>query len=103
MVYFLVVVFVIYFIYTLNFAIKFNEARLPLSSSQKLMHNFLIWMIPFFWIMILKGMLEPTPGSAKYKKSKPHGNLYESGIGIFGDDEHHHHHHGDGGHGGDGD
>ena len=102
--YFLGIVFVTYFIYTLNFAIKFNQTQTTFNSSQKLMHNFLIWMIPFFWIIILNGMMEPTPGSAKYKKSKSGGGFYESGIGIFGPDEEHHHHGDDGhGHGGDGD
>jgi hypothetical protein len=80
-----------------------SKAATPFNSSQKLLHNFLIWLIPFFWIIIVKGLIEPTPGSAKYKKSKPEGGFYESGIGIFGHAEDHHHHHNNDGHGSGGD
>jgi hypothetical protein len=54
-------------------------------------------MIPFFWIMILKAIIEPTPGSAKFKKTKPNAHFYESGIGIWGHDGGHNHHTDEGG------
>ena len=90
MTYFLVIVLVIYFIYTLNFAIKFNRTNTIFDDKQRLLHNFLIWMIPFFWIMIITAMTKPTPGSAKFKRTKPGGGFYESGIGILGHDENNH-------------
>ena len=93
--------FAVYFIYTLNFAIKFNRTNTAFSGNQKLVHNFLIWIIPFFWIMIVKTMTKPTPGSDKFKKTKLDSGFHESGIGIFGNDDGHHHN--DGGHGHDGD
>jgi hypothetical protein len=99
MIYFLTILFAVYFIYTLSFAIKFNRTNTVFSDNQRLLHNFLIWIIPFIWIMIIKTMTIPTPGSGKFKKAKPSG-FYESGIGIFGHDDGHHH--GDGGHGDDG-
>jgi hypothetical protein len=55
-------------------------------------------MIPFFWIMIIKAMIKPTPGSGKFKKTKPSAGFYESGIGIWGHDDGHNHH-SDEGHG----
>lgn len=102
MIYFLTIVFVIYAIYTLNFALKFNRTNTIFNDNQMLMHNFLIWIIPFFWIMILKAMIKPTSGSSKFKKTKPGAGFHESGIGIWGHDDGHNHHGDDGnGHHGD--
>lgn len=90
MIYLLITALSIYFIYTLNFAIQFNKTTV-FNKNQKLIHNFLIWIIPFFWIIVVKSMIAPTPGSDKLKKTKSKGRFYESGIGIWGlDDEHHH-------------
>ena len=92
MIYFWTFAFVIYIIYTLNFAIKFNRSNAIFNDNQMLLHNFLIWIIPFFWIMIIKAMIKPMPGSAKFKKTKPEPGFYESGIGILGHDDGHNHH-----------
>lgn len=75
----------VYFIWTLRFAIKFNQTDVFYNKKQKLIHNVFIWLFPFFWIMILKKMAEPTPGTANNKKTKEKGHFYESGIGIWGD------------------
>ena len=75
----------IYFIYTLRFALKFNRTDSFFNKRQKLLHNVLIWLVPFLWIMILKTISEPTPGTAKNKKTKDKGSFYESEIGIWGD------------------
>jgi hypothetical protein len=90
MIYLLTVTFIIYFIHTLNFAIKFNRSTNVFSRNQKLLHNFLIWIIPFIWIIIIKGVTEPTPGSNKFKKTKQEDGFYESGIGVNGHDSNHH-------------
>jgi hypothetical protein len=46
----------------------------------------LIWLIPFFWIVIIKTMTKPTPGSVNYnKKTKDKGTFSESGLGLWGD------------------
>ena len=102
MIYILTIVFAVYFICTLNFAIKFNKTNTVFSDNQKLLHNFFIWIIPFFWIMIAKAMAKPTPGLDKFKRTKLDSGFHESGIGIYGHDDEHHHH-GDGGNGHDGD
>ena len=106
MIYFLGLIFLVYLIVTLNFAIKLNKSVTHLTDNQLLLHNILIWVIPFFWIIILKAILPPTPGSSKSKKNKTKssGGFYESGIGIWGaGDGHDHHADGGGdGHSGDG-
>jgi len=85
----------------LNFAIKLNKSVTHLTDNQLLLHNILIWVIPFFWIIILGSILPPTPGLSKSKKGKSNGSFYESGIGIWGA-ANGHDHHTDGGHGDDG-
>jgi len=89
--YFLITFFIIYLAYTLNFAIKFNNAQTYLTDNQKLYHNILIWLISFFWIIIVKGIIRPTPGSGKFKKTKSDPGFYESGIGFWGYGEGQHH------------
>ena len=54
-----------YFVYTFLFALKFNRADTYYSKKQKLMHNIIIWIFPFFWIILLKFM--STASSDKYK------------------------------------
>lgn len=83
--YFLFVLLIIYFIWTLRYTIKFNRANSFFDKRQKLIHNVLIWVIPFLWIMILKTIMRPTPGTASLKKTKNKGHFYESGIGFLGD------------------
>jgi len=100
MIYFLGLIFVIYLIFTLNFAIKLNKSVTHLTDNQLLLHNILIWVIPFFWVIVLGSILPPTPGSSKSKKGRSNGGFYESGIGIWGATDGHDH--ADGGHGDDG-
>lgn len=83
--YFLFGLLIVYFILTLSFAIKFNKTDVFFNKRQKLIHNVLIWLFPFIWIMILKTILKPTPGTANNKKAKNKGSFYESEIGIWGD------------------
>ena len=78
MIYLLITVLAIYLVYTLNFAIKFNRTSPIFNDNQKLIHMFLIWIIPFFWIMIIKTMMKPTPGSDKFKKTKPEADFKEN-------------------------
>jgi hypothetical protein len=84
MIYFLGLIFVVYLIFTLNFAIKLNKSVTHLTDNQLLLHNILIWVIPFFWVIILGAILPPTPRSSKFKKTKTKSNsgFYERGIGI---------------------
>lgn len=87
MIYLLTIFLIFYLVYTLNFAIKFNRANAVFNSNQMLLHNILIWIIPFLWIMIVKAMSTPTPGSYEVKKKKGNAGFHESGIGIFGHED----------------
>jgi hypothetical protein len=64
---------------------RFNKTDVYFDERQKLFHNFLIWVIPFIWIMIIKTITKPTPGSANYKKTNDKGTFSESEIGIWSD------------------
>jgi hypothetical protein len=71
-----------YIVWTLAFAIKFNKTDNYFDKGQKRIHNVLIWLVPFIWIMIIKTITKPTPGSANYNKTDK-GSFSESGIGIW--------------------
>ena len=104
--YLLIGLLTVYILWTLNFVIKFNRTDKFFNKGQKIFHNILIWAIPFVWIIILKNITKPTPGSHNFKKTKDKRTkdkspFYESGIGIWGfDDGHRDQHHNDGGHSG---
>jgi hypothetical protein len=82
MIYFiLTVVILFYLIFTFNFALEFSKGDTCFTDKQKLVHQILIWVIPFFWIVIVKALVKPTPGSHEYKKKDEDGGFYESGLG----------------------
>jgi hypothetical protein len=89
------VAFLIYGIYTLRFALVFNRtADTYFNKKQKTLHNILIWLIPFFWIMIVKTVASSPTQTKNSRKSRSKGKFYESGIGIWGSDEGNHSSHG---------
>ena len=71
----------VYVVWTLRFALKFNKTDKSFGTRQKLIHNVLIWLIPFFWIIIIKAMTKPTPGSHNFRKKGDEDSFYESGLG----------------------
>lgn len=100
--YILWVAFLAYGIYTLRFALIFNRtADIYFNKKQKVLHSILIWLIPFFWIMIVKTVASPPVETKHSKRGRSNGKFYESGIGIWGSDEGNHSSHG-GGHCSDG-
>jgi hypothetical protein len=74
-----------YIVWTLRFAIQFNTSDRYLYQKQKLLHNFLIWLVPFIWIMMLKTMASPTPGSSDKRRVRDKGAFSESGLTSWGD------------------
>ena len=76
---------IFYIVWTLRFAIKFNKTDIYFNKGQKILHNILIWLIPFIWIMIIKTITKPTQGSVNYNKTKDKGTFSESGIAFWGD------------------
>jgi len=96
--YLLGITFLAYLIYTLRFAVLFNKtADTYFSKKQKALHNILIWVIPFFWIMIVKAVASPHPTPGNSNRTRHKGRFYESGLGIWGHSEDHHSDH-EGGH-----
>lgn len=79
--FFLIALTLVYLLYTLNFAIKFNAMDTCFTDKQKLTHEILIWVIPFFWIIIVKTIMKPTPGSHEIRKKDEDEGFYESGLG----------------------
>jgi len=75
----------IYLIWTLIFTIKFNRTDIYFNRKQKIVHNILIWLIPFIWIMLIKTMTKPLPGSQGANRKNDKGSFYESGIRIWSD------------------
>jgi len=70
-----------YVIYTINFALKFSKMDTRFSGKEKSAHQILIWVIPFFWIIIIRTLMKPTPGSHEFRKKDEDGGFYESGLG----------------------
>jgi hypothetical protein len=77
---FIVISFLFYIIYTLLFSIKFNKKNIYYNGRQKIVHNILIWIIPFLWITFLKVIMKPTLGSENYEKKTIQNN---SGIEFY--------------------
>lgn len=46
------------------------------------MHSILIWLFPFVWIMILKSILKPTPGSYTFKNKKDPDKMDDNTSGL---------------------
>jgi heme/copper-type cytochrome/quinol oxidase subunit 2 len=56
-----------YIIYTFLFALKFNKTNIFYNTKQKRIHNIMIWLVPFLWIILLKVIAKPVPGSEEFK------------------------------------
>ena len=76
---------VFYFLYTLRFAIVFNQKDVFFSGRLKLLHNIGIWLVPFIWIAVLKQLSKPTLGSHQFRKKKPGEDDYSLESGSGGD------------------
>lgn len=66
---FLIGLVLFYLIYSLAYTIKFSNNRL-ITGRVRIFHFLMIWLIPFFWIWLLKLILRPTPGSAEFEVKK---------------------------------
>jgi hypothetical protein len=64
-----IIVFIIYLIYTIRYAITFSKNTI-FEGKRKKLHSILIWIIPFAWIMLLKSILKRTPGSHEFQDKK---------------------------------
>jgi hypothetical protein len=67
---------VVYFLYTLSFALKFNKLSNKFFSKRlRLFHLIMIWLIPFIWIIILKAIMRPYNGLKKNDNTKDIPNI----------------------------
>lgn len=85
----LIVVSVFYLFYTLSFAIFFYRvSNLIFSRRLRLFHSIMIWIVPFFWIMILKAisrgtLLNKTKKIGRATSSSIHDTGWDIGIYHF--------------------
>lgn len=78
---FLVIIILIYIYYTLKFHSKIWNSPM-LNKSQKRINIFMIWIMPFVWYYLIKGIIKPSRIMTKKDRKKRKGQFYESGIGI---------------------
>lgn len=65
----LALLIVFYLVYTIRYAIKFKNNNY-FTGRRKTFHSVMIWLFPFFWILILKSFVKPIPGSYEFKDKK---------------------------------
>ncbi len=80
MIYFLIAISLAYLIYTLNFTLKFNKTNIYFTKNQKVLQIILMWLIPFLWIIIIKTIIKPTPGSDHFIKKKDDDGSFKGGA-----------------------
>jgi hypothetical protein len=51
------------------------------TNRQKRIHILLIWILPFFWFWLIKGLIKPTEIMTKDKRKIDKSSFHESGIG----------------------
>ena len=60
---------IFYLIYTIKFTIEFRK-NILFSKNIKVLHYILFWVIPFFWILLVKNMSKDTKGTDYYYKNR---------------------------------
>jgi hypothetical protein len=73
---------IFYLVYSFRFSRTFVKS-IYFTGAIKTFHLFMIWLVPFLWIFILKSVTKPTAGSNKFEdKSNPESST-ECGLGIW--------------------
>jgi len=78
------VLFIFYVAYSFRFSQTFMKS-IYFTRRIKTFHLIMIWLVPFFWIFILKSVTKPTPGSGKFENKASPEPSTESGLGIWMD------------------
>ena len=73
---------VVYLVFTVRYLIQFNRIKY-FSGWLKGFHILMMWMVPFLWIILLKGLFQPTPASCEYPDKKGPDSMSECGKGIW--------------------
>lgn len=63
------ITFVGYLIFTARYFILLQK-EIIFSKRMKIIHSILIWLIPFVWILLLKGLAKRIPGSHEVEKKE---------------------------------
>jgi hypothetical protein len=58
-----------YLIYTIKYSFVFKKNPF-FTGRRKAFHAIMIWLFPFCWILILKSLFKPTPGSSSFQDKK---------------------------------
>ncbi len=82
MIYFIIIISLTYIIYTLNFTLKFNKTNIYFTKNQKTLQIILMWLIPFLWIVVIKTIVKPSPGSDNFIKKSEDPSIEQHGGGY---------------------
>lgn len=77
--YILMLFFLFYLIFTIRYALVFRNTII-FSGCLKTFHQIMIWLVPFFWILILQAISKSAPGTWQVEKkedNKPLSDAYE--------------------------
>lgn len=81
----MVALVIFYLLFTTKYARVLNKSVL-FDRKIKAFHSFMIWFVPFVWILILMTLTKSTPGSHEVENKsdpKPYSDAYENaGDGI---------------------
>lgn len=58
----LIIIALVYIIYTFKYAFVLKNS-LVYKGKSRILHQVLIWLIPFVWVWLLKSLSKSTPGS----------------------------------------
>jgi hypothetical protein len=67
---------------SIRYSIHFSRSNY-FTGGLKSFHILMIWLIPFIWIILLKTLFKPTPGSYQFNNKKEPDSLKEGGLGIW--------------------
>lgn len=69
-----------YLIFTLRYFFKFKK-NIIFSGRIKIFHLIMIWVVPFFWILLLKALTKTTPGSHEIENKEEPESFSKSAYG----------------------
>ncbi|MBI9057311.1 MAG: hypothetical protein JEZ01_06025 [Labilibaculum sp.] len=79
---------VVLYIYKTVSMYRTIQKSIVLSDRGKLIHSTMVWLVPFAWYAIFKGIIEhkseTMTKSKRAKLNKGKGSFYESGKGMHG-------------------
>jgi hypothetical protein len=76
------IVGLVYIIYSIRYLIHFIQNKY-FTGRLKIFHIVMIFLVPFIWIILLKNLFKPTPGSYQFIDKKDPDTLTECGLGIL--------------------